>query len=155
MPQPSGALTQQGVRLMEIAIAGTEQDIADCYLVMSQLRPQLDKAGFVAAVRELMREHGYQLVYLKNPQIKAVMGLRCGAWLHRGKYLEIEDLVTCQTERSKGYGEQMLNWAKEYAKSNGCSQLRLVSGVARERAHQFYQQHGMTFEAKYFSIDIK
>lgn len=140
---------------MQIAIAETDQDIADCYPVLSQLRPQLAREQFVAQVRELMRHHGYQLVYLKDPQIKSVMGIRFGAWLHRGKYVEIEDLVTCQDQRSQGYGVQMLNWAKAYAKSNGCSQVRLVSGVARERAHQFYQQHGMTFEAKYFSIDIE
>lgn len=139
---------------MEIVIAETDKDIADCYPVMSQLRPQLERESFVAQVRALMCEQGYQLVYLKDPQIKSVMGIRIGSWLHRGKYVEIEDLVTCQDQRSQGYGEQMLNWAKAYAKANGCGQVRLVSGVARERAHQFYQSHGMAFEAKYFSIDL-
>lgn len=101
-----------------------------------------------------MITQGYKLIYLKDFEIKSVMGIRIGLWLHTGKYLEIEDLITSSTERSNGYGMQLLNWAKEYAKSNKCNQVRLVSGVARDQAHKFYQNNGMSFEAKYFSIDL-
>lgn len=139
---------------MEIGIAETDKDISECYEVLSQLRPQLEKENFVVLIRELMLNQGYKLVYLKNSEIKSVMGVRIGLWLHTGKYLEIEDLITSSNERSNGYGKQLLNWAKEYAKANNCNQVRLVSGVAREQAHKFYQNNGMLFEAKYFSINI-
>lgn len=137
---------------MEIGIAETDDEISKCYEVLAQLRPQLKKESFVALVRELMITQGYKLIYLKDFEIKSVMGIRIGLWLHTGKYLEIEDLITSSTERSNGYGMQLLNWAKEYAKSNKCNQVRLVSGVARDQAHKFYQNNGMSFEAKYFSI---
>ncbi|NRQ43970.1 GNAT family N-acetyltransferase [Rheinheimera sp. YQF-2] len=139
---------------MEIGIAETDKEISECYEVLSQLRPQLKKDRFVALIHELMLSQGYKLIYLKNPEIKSVMGIRIGLWLHTGKYLEIEDLVTSSNKRSNGYGMQLLNWAKEYAKANNCNQVRLVSGVAREQAHKFYQNNGMSFEAKYFSINI-
>lgn len=139
---------------MEIGIAETDDEISKCYEVLAQLRPQLKKESFVALVRELMITQGYKLIYLKDFEIKSVMGIRIGLWLHTGKYLEIEDLITSSTERSNGYGMQLLNWAKEYAKSNKCNQVRLVSGVARHQAHKFYQNNGMSFEAKYFSIDL-
>jgi GNAT superfamily N-acetyltransferase len=139
---------------MEIGIAETDDEISKCYEVLAQLRPQLKKESFVALVRELMITQGYKLIYLKDFEIKSVMGIRIGLWLHTGKYLEIEDLITSSTERSNGYGMQLLNWAKEYAKSNKCNQVRLVSGVARDQAHKFYQNNGMSFEAKYFSIDL-
>lgn len=139
---------------MEIGIAETDSEISECYEVLTQLRPQLKKESFVALIRELMLNQDYKLIYLRNFEIKSVMGIRIGVWLHTGKYLEIEDLVTSSDERSNGYGLQLLNWAKEYAKTNKCNQVRLVSGVARERAHKFYQNNGMSFEAKYFSFNI-
>jgi GNAT superfamily N-acetyltransferase len=139
---------------MEIGIAETDNEIFECYEVLTQLRPQLKKESFVALIRELMLSQGYKLIYLKDYEIKSVMGIRIGLWLPTGKYLEIEDLVTSSSERSKGYGMQILNWAKEYAKVNKCNQLRLVSGVAREQAHKFYQNNGMSFEAKFFSFSI-
>ena len=139
---------------MEIGIAETDKEISECYEVLIELRPQLNKTNFVELIRELMLSQGYRLIYLKNPEIKSVMGVRIGLWLHTGKYLEIEDLVTSSTARSNGHGKQWLNWAKEYAKANNCKQVRLVSGVTRERAHEFYQNNGMKFEAKYFSSNV-
>lgn len=139
---------------MEIGIAETDNEIVECFEVLSQLRPQLKRETFVALIRKLMLSQGYKLVFLRNSSIKSVMGIRIGLWLHTGKYLEIEDLITSSTDRSNGYGEHLLEWAKEYAKINNCSQVRLVSGVAREQAHKFYQRNGMSFEAKYFSFNI-
>ena len=139
---------------MEIGIALTDDEIFACYQVLTQLRPQLTQASFVATIRELMLHQGYKLIYLKDPEIQSVMGVRIGSWLHTGKYLEIEDLVTASEARSNGYGVQLLNWAKEYAKANKCNQVRLVSGLVREQAHKFYQNNGMLFEAKYFSLKL-
>lgn len=139
---------------MQIRIAETDQEIADCYPVMSQLRPQHSKDDFVRLVRELMQTQVYKLVYLKTNEINAVMGMRIGVWLHAGKYLDIDDLVTCATHRSQGYGAQLLEWAKDYARAAGCNHVRLVSGIAREQAHKFYERNGMTFEAKYFSLCV-
>lgn len=139
---------------MEIGIAESDDEIIECFEVLSQLRPQLKRETFVALIRKLMHSHGYRLVFLRNSGIKSVMGVRIGMWLHTGKYLEIEDLITSSNDRSNGYGEHLLEWAKQYAKLNECGQVRLVSGVAREQAHQFYQRNGMSFEAKYFSINV-
>lgn len=143
-----------GFEFMEINIAETNQDISECFEVLSQLRPKLEKESFTALIQELMLNHGYKLVYLKHSEVKSVMGIRIGYWLHTGKYLEIEDFVTTSDERSKGYGVRLLNWAKEYAKANQCNQVRLVSGVTREKAHKFYQNNGMSFEAKYYSFNL-
>jgi GNAT superfamily N-acetyltransferase len=139
---------------MKIGIAETDEEISECYEVLSLLRPQLKKESFVAIIRKLMLNQDYKLVILKNPEIKSVMGVRIGLWLHTGKYLEIEDLITFSSDRSNGYGKHLINWAKEYAKVCNCNQVRLVSGVSREQAHKFYQNNGMSFEAKYFSINI-
>jgi len=139
---------------MEIKIASSDIEISECFQLLSQLRPQYEHDEFIAKVKELNNQNGYQLVYLKDNHIKSVAGMRISNWLHTGKYLEIDDLVTCSESRSKGYGSKIFDWLSTYATEQSCNQMRLVSGVARERAHSFYLNKGMNYEAKYFSLNL-
>jgi GNAT superfamily N-acetyltransferase len=139
---------------MEIKIASSDIEISECFKLLSQLRPQYKHDEFVNKVKDLNNQNGYQLVYLKDKQIKSVAGIRISDWLHTGKYLEIDDLVTCSDSRSKGYGSKIFDWISDYAKDKSCNQIKLVSGVTRERAHRFYLAKGMNYEAKYFSLNL-
>jgi GNAT superfamily N-acetyltransferase len=58
-------------------------------------------------------------------------------------------------ERSRGYGGELFDWLVDYAKANGCRQVRLVSRVSRVDAHRFYERKGMNLEAHYFSLDLE
>lgn len=139
----------------KIAIAQSEQEISDCYLVMAELRPHIQPKEFLPMVTRLTEITGFQLVYLADYEVKAVAGFRISEWLAGGKYLEIEDLVAKTDERSKGYGGELFDWLVEYAKENNCLQVRLVSHVSRLDAHRFYLRKGMNLEAHYFSMNLK
>jgi GNAT superfamily N-acetyltransferase len=139
-----------------IAIAGTDREIEDCYVVMAQLRPAIGRDEFLPAVKRLSANTGFRLVYLTDAaEVKAVGGFRISEWLAGGKYLEIEDLATKEGERSKGYGGALFDWLVDYARENNCHQLRLVSHVKRFGAHRFYLRKGMIIEAHYFSLSLK
>lgn len=137
-----------------IRSATSPEDIARCYPVLAELRPQLASDEFVATVRRLATHHGFQIAYLFDDGVKAVAGYRIAEWLHAGKYLEIEDFVTTSAGRSKGYGARLFEWLVAEAAREGCRQLRLVSGVKRIDAHRFYLRQGMVHEGNYFSMDI-
>ena len=137
-----------------IKIANNEQNYAACFSVLSPLRPHLSLDEFLSNVTRMSQSTGYTLAYLLDDEIKAVAGFRMSEWLHTGKYLEIEELITKEGERSAGYGGKLFDWLVDYAKQHDCQQLRLVSGVSRELAHKFYVNKGMVFEAKYFSINV-
>ncbi|WP_444942392.1 GNAT family N-acetyltransferase [Microbulbifer sp. ZKSA004] len=139
---------------MNISIAETDQDIVGCYEVLSQLRPHISKDDFLKRILSLTHNCGYKLARLDDNGIKAVAGYRISDWLHTGKYLEIEDLITSAEKRSSGYGGKLFDWILEQAKVEGCNQVRLVSGIQREQAHKFYIEKGMVWEAKYFSINV-
>ncbi|MCO1336782.1 GNAT family N-acetyltransferase [Microbulbifer sp. OS29] len=139
---------------MNISIADTHEDILGCYEVLSQLRPHIAKDDFLNRILSLADSCGYKLAWLEDNGIKAVVGYRISDWLHTGKYLEIEDLITTSEKRSSGYGGKLFDWILEQAKVQGCNQVHLVSGVRREQAHKFYIEKGMTWEAKYFSINV-
>jgi GNAT superfamily N-acetyltransferase len=137
-----------------IRIAASDAEIAGCYAVLSELRPRLSSNTFISTIRRLMENNQFELAFLDDGGVKAVAGFRVGEWLHSGRYLEIEDLVTSSADRSRGYGGQLFDWLARLGTSRGCRQLRLVSGVKRTDAHRFYVRKRMTFEAQYFSMNL-
>jgi GNAT superfamily N-acetyltransferase len=138
-----------------IKIAESDAEIESCYNVMAELRPHLVEREFVERVKRQAEQHGFQVAFLTDGEVKAVAGIRIAEWLASGKYLEIEDLVTKSGERSSGYGGELFDWIVELARREECCQLRLVSSVTRFGAHRFYLRKGMNIEAHYFSMDCQ
>ena len=141
--------------MTEIRIAETDEEIESCYRVMAELRPHISREDFLPQVRRQMAASGFQLVYLaEDSQIKAVAGIRVAEWLARGLSLDLEDLVSSESERSKGFGGVLLDWIINHARERGCTEVRLVSHVTRYRAHQFYLKKGMILDAHFFSMPL-
>lgn len=135
---------------MEICLAQSDQAIADCFAVMSQLRPHLQPAHFVATVRQMQAE-GFQLACgLDQGRVVAVAGFRVSTNLHLGKNLYVDDLVTDPERRSEGYGGQLLAWLEALARQQDCRSLHLDSGCQRQQAHKFYFAQGMTITSFHF-----
>jgi GNAT superfamily N-acetyltransferase len=137
---------------MSIKIAKTDAEILACHPVMSQLRPHLELGAFLAQVKRQGENHDFRLVYLTDGGVVAVAGIRIAEWLAGGKYLEIEDLVTVDGARSEGHGGRLFDWIVDYAKAEGCDEVKLVSNVTRYGAHRFYLNKRMSIAAHYFSI---
>ena len=138
-----------------IAVAETDDEIQSCYAVMAELRPHLKPDAFLRKVKRQVENSGYKLVYLTDGEVKAVGGFRISEWLAGGKYLEIEDFVAKDGERSKGYGGELFDWIVDFAKRENCNQIKLVSRVTRFGAHRFYLNKRMNIEAHYFSLNLK
>lgn len=138
----------------EIKIARTKNEIGNCYAVIKELRPHLSKEEFIAQVKRQMKNSNFQLVFLSDDEVKAVGGIRIAEWLAGGKCLEIEDLVSKDGERSKGYGSALFDWIVDYAKQENCKEVKLVSHVKRYAAHRFYLNKRMNIIAHYFSLEL-
>ena len=138
-----------------VKIVETEKEIRKCFPVMAELRPHFTVENeFLEQVKRQIENDKFQLIFLDDNGVKAVGGIRIGEWLGCGKYLEIEDLVATENERSKGYGGELFDWIVDYAKRENCNQIKLVSHVKRFAAHKFYLNKGMIIEAHYFSMTI-
>lgn len=137
-----------------IAFATTDAEIQDCYDVMSQLRPHIAREDFLPRVRRQIDSFDYRLAYLKDGDVKAVAGIRISEWLAGGKYLDIDDLVAKDSERSKGYGGKLFDWIVDFARAEKCDHVRLLSGVQRFDAHRFYLMKRMSIEAHYFTMKL-
>ena len=138
----------------EISLATTDAEIAACFPVMHELRPKLVESEFVARVRR-QQHAGYQLVQVSGAAGPvAVAGFRLSEALASGRFLNVDDLATLATERSRGHGKRLIAWLSDYGRRHDCVQLHLDSGVQRTDAHRFYLREGMSITSHHFALDL-
>jgi GNAT superfamily N-acetyltransferase len=132
----------------------TDQEIENCFEVMSELRTKLRKGDFLKTIRH-MESEGYRLAYIEDQgNVVAVAGYRIYTNLFMGKHLYVDDLVTADTARSKGYGEQMVKWLRNEGAKEACNVFHLDSGTQRGEAHRFYFRQGFTIASYHFSEQL-
>jgi GNAT superfamily N-acetyltransferase len=139
---------------MQVKLAQTESDIERCFPVMVQLRLHLTRDTFrERSARQ--KDEGYELAFVEvDGVIKAVAGFRVMEMLAYGPILYVDDLITDEADRSKGYGDALMDWLETYAKSRECVELQLDSGVQRFRAHAFYFRKRMHISAYHFALKL-
>ena len=135
--------------------AESDEEIAATFDVMRQLRPHLTRERYVPYVRDLMASDDFRLAFLADDgEVRAVAGYRLMNTLYCGRLLYVDDLVTDERVRSRGYGARMLDWLKEQGRQKGCAELQLISRVSREDAHRFYFRHGLGIECFHFRVKL-
>jgi GNAT superfamily N-acetyltransferase len=136
--------------MAHVSLADSDPQIQSCFPVLSQLRPHISSDDFLSRIRAQMSE-GYRLAYVaEGASVVAVAGFRIGNSLSWGKFLYVDDLVTDEHRRSRGYGQRLLAWLHDHARACGCAQLHLDSGIRRAEAHRFYKREGMAAMAYHF-----
>ena len=139
----------------DIDTAATDDAIDQTFEVMSQLRPHLDQADYLATVRHLMQTEGYALAALRDEgDVRAVAGYRVITMLYRGRILVIDDLATDAAFRSRGYGAELLGWLRDEARRRDCVEIQLISRLVRKDAHRFYLRHGFRTECLHLISDV-
>lgn len=138
-----------------ISLAATSDEIARCFAVMRELRPHIaDAEAFVARVQR-QRANGYRLAALEDRgEVRAVAGYRITENLVAGRFMYVDDLVTRDADRSRGYGGKLFDWLEDEARSEGCEQLHLDSGVQRFDAHRFYLARRMAITSHHFGLAL-
>lgn len=131
--------------------AESDEDIARCFAVMSELRTHLRAGDFVGLIRQ-QQAQGYRLAYLEHDDdVVAVAGYRISTNLFLGKNVYVDDLVTAARVRSRGFGHAMMAGLRDIARQQGCKFLHLDSGTQRTDAHKFYFREGLIVASFHFS----
>jgi GNAT superfamily N-acetyltransferase len=134
--------------------ADSDTEIAECYDVMAELRPHVGRREFLPLIRR-MQADGFRLACIRaEGHVVAVAGYRLSTNLFYGDSLYVDDLVTAESERSKGYGKELLAWLRAIAVEKGCRAFHLDSGVQRKRAHEFYLREGLELSSYHFSVRL-
>ncbi|HTD01810.1 MAG TPA: GNAT family N-acetyltransferase [Chthoniobacterales bacterium] len=144
------------MRNSRIAIATTPEQIRRCHLIMRELRPLFQEPEqFVERVLRQQKE-GYRLAFLESEgEVCAVAGYRFLESLFSGKFLYVDDLVARESNRSRGFGGELLDWLIKQAREHDCENLELDSGVQRFDAHRFYFSKRMSISSYHFRIKIE
>ena len=66
-----------------------------------------------------------------------------------------DDLVARESNRSRGFGGELLDWLIKQAREHDSENLELDSGVQRFDAHRFYFSKRMSISSYHFRIKIE
>jgi GNAT superfamily N-acetyltransferase len=122
-----------------------------CFDVMQELRPHLtDAAAFVAQVRR-QATHGYRLLAAwQDGRVVALAGYRVTENLLYGRFAYIDDLVASSVARRHGLGAALIDAVRDEAKSLGCANLVLDTGLANALGQRFYFRQGLLARGLHF-----
>ena len=129
-----------------------ELDVA--WSVVKQLREQLDYDEFEDLIYEMRSREYTMLGIFEKERLITYAGVVVQTNLYHKRHLFVDELVTDVAYRSKGYGEMMLEYLKDYAKMGMCERIVLSSGLARKEAHRFYEKEGFSKKSYVFVKEI-
>jgi ribosomal protein S18 acetylase RimI-like enzyme len=132
----------------QIVIIKSESELEQAFSLMKELRPHITLQNFLDIYHQSNKTTGYEIAALKQDgQIVAIMGYRILYDYVHGKHCYIDDLVSSEQQRSKGFGAELLKFAEQFAKENQCTGLRLCTGTENERGKKFYEKNGWNLRA--------
>jgi len=137
---------------MEVRLVSSDEDLKKISPVMLQLRTGFDQENLIKQIKE-QQQGNYHIAYVESDDIVlCVAGFVISCKLAWGKHIYVDDLVTTEHNRSSGAGKCMIDWLKQHALENGCSQIQLDSGVNRFAAHRFYLREGFNITSHHFAL---
>lgn len=124
------------------------KELPEAYEVLYQLRSELDYKEFEDLVYE-MRHKEYKMIGIfEGCELVTYAGVFIQTNLYHKRHLFVDDLVTYDSFRSRGYGDAMMDYLINYARVAMCENIVLSSGLQRLEAHRFYEKMG--FEKRSF-----
>lgn len=124
------------------------KELYTAYDVVKQLRLELTYQEFEDLIYD-MRHMEYKMFgIMESEELITYAGVAVQTNLYHKRHLYVFDLVTDEKSRSNGYGNMMLDFLVDYAKTCMCENIVLSSGFEKEKAHTFYEKYG--FKKKSF-----
>lgn len=143
-------------RPLAMRYAEEETDATACYPLMRQLRPHLTSAAEFIERWQRQTSAGYRLLALwKGEEPIALAGFRVQDNLVYGLHLYVDDLVTLETARSSGYGQQMMTHLVTEGRRLGCRKLVLDTPLTNVLGHRFYYRNGLLATALRFNMPLE
>jgi GNAT superfamily N-acetyltransferase len=127
----------------------------DVLPVLQELRPHLTAESFAAIYAEGYPQGLRFLAAYDEGRCVGVAGWRLIALTFSGRKLYVDDLVTSESQRSRGVGRALLTELRKRAAEAGCAVLDLDSAVHRFDAHRFYFREGMHIASYHFGQGVQ
>ncbi|AXG78852.1 GNAT family N-acetyltransferase [Streptomyces paludis] len=116
-----------------------------------------DLAPYTTAYRRLADDpHQHLVVAVRDSRVVGTLQLTVIPGLSRrgATRAVIEAVRVHADERGSGLGTQLIEWAVEEARRQGCGLVQLTSDATRTDAHRFYERLGFTASHVGFKLSI-
>lgn len=115
-------------------------DLRAAFPVINELRTHLMDVDEYESTLAEMCAGGYRMFAAEEDgEIVALAGIAIRTNFYYGRFLYVYDLITSESQRSKGHGKLLLDHLETLARADGCQTIALSSGVQRADAHRFYE----------------
>jgi GNAT superfamily N-acetyltransferase len=117
--------------------------------VHRQLRAGLPD-DYVARMKEVFASGAEMAVAIIGSGVAGITVFRVLEKTFTGRELYCDDLVTDETQRSRGVGHALIEYMERVGHERGCDVLALDSGTHRREAHRFYFREGLSITSFHF-----
>lgn len=125
---------------MEIKTIQLELQRAIVLPLLQQLHGHLTEEKYEVLSKK-MTAQGYRMIGLFiDQELIAIAGFVLATNFYDEQHLFLHDLVSNESQRSNGYGKQLLLYLENLAVENGCHAIVLCSRLDRTEAHRFYEE---------------
>jgi ribosomal protein S18 acetylase RimI-like enzyme len=128
--------------------------LARAEAVHRQLRPQLEP-DYPAHLGRVIAAGLEMSVAVVAGRVAGLAMFRTLELTVAGREMYVADLVTDESQRSRGVGRALLLHLEELGHERGCRSVTLESGVHRARAHRFYFREGFHVSSFHFTKAIE
>lgn len=138
---------------MKIREANNEdlQEMLELYLYLHEERIPEDSEHLRTVWQQILEDKNHHLIICEEDG-KIVSSCVCVIIpnLTRGvrPYAFVENVVTQEEHRGKGYATACLNYAKRIAEETNCYKMMLLTGSKNPKTLQFYENAGYNSEDK-------
>lgn len=142
-------------KTLKIREARSDADYYAAYPIIRQLFPQLDMQTFSRRVF-VARATGYRMFMGEvDGQVVGVIGVIANHNIHDGFVTFIEHVVIDKKHRGHGYGSQLIRFAEDRAREEGCYLIELDTDTGEDRAAKLYMKSGYQKSGDYYYKQLR
>jgi len=136
---------------VEIKHIENDADLKASFPVMKELRPHLsDLATYTAQIAQ-QRAQGYRLLAAwRDDAVVGLAGYRLQDNLIYGRFIYVDDLVVTASLHRCGFGERLLQAARQQAVALQCKHFVLDTGLHMALAQRFYFRQRLLAQGMHF-----
>ncbi len=139
---------------MVIREARSDTDYHKAYPIIRQLFPWLDMQTYARRVF-VARATGYRMFVGEIDQVfVGVIGIVQNHNIHDGFVTYIEHVVVDEVYRGKGYGKELIKFAEDSAREEGCNMIELDTDIGHTAAEKLYEKSGYTRTGSYYQKEL-
>jgi GNAT superfamily N-acetyltransferase len=127
--------------------------LARAEITHRQLRPQLP-ADYAAKMQRVFAQGGRMVIATDGEAVLGVAVWRCYENTFQGVQVYVDDLVTDETQRSRGVGHALIEWLSARSRMLSATALTLDSGTQRRDAHRFYLRERFDITSFHFNKSL-